>query len=257
MAEIRHIRRDEADDFLRILCDIFSLDPSRAAGIFYSEPYFDVQRKHALFVEGKMVSILTTTPMQFGWGRAIGIAGVGTRPEWRGQGLAEQLLRQVLVQADAEGEGAAMLFAHQETVYERVGFQAVDSVVRANLDLKGSPDPPEPLSFGQVEQAYSNWAGKDRARLVRDQRRWTYWRIIYRECLPIGTGYAAMEGNLCREYVPGISLTTWPCAGKTEWYGMASLTKTLELPVSGAKDELIVMTRNFPLHPQMFMTDQF
>ena len=76
MTEIRPIRLDETDAFLRILCTVFELDFFRAQGLFREEPLFDIDRKWALFERGEMVSILTTTPLIFGWGKANGIAGV-------------------------------------------------------------------------------------------------------------------------------------------------------------------------------------
>ena len=76
MTEIRPIRLDETDTFLQILCDVFGLDFFRAQGLFKEEPLFDLSRKWALFEGDEMVSILTTTPLIFGWGREIGRAHV-------------------------------------------------------------------------------------------------------------------------------------------------------------------------------------
>ena len=65
---------------------------------------FEVERKWAYFRAGRMESILTTVPLLFGWGRAIGIAGVATRHASRGQGFASELVRETLKCADTAGE---------------------------------------------------------------------------------------------------------------------------------------------------------
>ncbi|MFQ3677072.1 MAG: GNAT family N-acetyltransferase, partial [Fimbriimonadaceae bacterium] len=133
MTEIRPIRGDEAETFLRLLCDVFELDFNRAHGVFFNEPMFDLQSKWALFDRGRMVSILTTVPLSFGWGDAIGIAGVATAPPERGKGRAGALVRFVVQNAFDLGCRSAYLFARQTAVYERVGFEVIDRVVRAPL----------------------------------------------------------------------------------------------------------------------------
>ena len=78
---------------------------------FFTEPLFDLSRKWALFDKGRMVSILTTSPLIFGWGRAFGVAGVATRLECRGEGYASRLLNSVFEESQALGEPAGLLFA--------------------------------------------------------------------------------------------------------------------------------------------------
>ena len=123
MIELRTIRIEECNPFLELLCTVFELDFERARTIFYSEPYFDVNHKWALIEDGKIVTILTTTPLKFGWGDALGISGVATAPQGRNRGLAGSLLNFVLEQAKVRSFDVCFLFARQETLYERCGFQ--------------------------------------------------------------------------------------------------------------------------------------
>lgn len=247
----------ESGEFLALLCEVFGLDPNRAGSIFYTEPFFDLHRKWALFVDGKVTTILTTTPMDFGFGRVIGIAGVGTKQDRQCEGFGQQLLEFVLKASAEQGEKMAMLFAHKETLYHRVGFETVDHVVRAPLQLPSAGALPTALEFDQVQQLYASWAEADPGRLRRDDRRWRYWQMLYRECLPVGNGYMAVEANLCREYLPSSYRAELPAMANLDWYGLRSMSRLLEVPVGTEREELLVMTRNMPQLPQMFMTDQF
>ena len=139
MIEIRRIAIGEAEQFLELLCGVFHLDVSRARPVFYDAVLFELDRKWALFEDGIMTSILTTTGLTFGWGRCIGVAGVATSPVSQGKGHAQRLLEVVLEQAKIDGEAPAMLFAHQQTLYRRVGFTLNDEVVRGPIQSTKSP----------------------------------------------------------------------------------------------------------------------
>lgn len=254
--EIRPIRAHEAEAFWGILVECFHLDPGRR-WIFQNEPYFDLNRKWGAWQDGRLVTILTTVPLTFGWGRAIGIAGVATLPQFRGRGFAEQMLSTVLGQAEADGEGPALLFAHETTVYQRVGFAVMDTVIRGPL-VGSDLAPVRAFSGQQVREMYADWSAEHPDRLVRDPRRWQYWEWFTRICEAVGDGYLCLEPPLVREAL-GISpgLAAWPVPVGTEWLGLKSMTDRLGVPLLHSKQELILMARGFSQPPQMFMTDQF
>src|SRR5438477_1449685 len=133
MSDIRPIQSGEAEEFLRLLCSVFGLDYRRAFDVFFQEPLFDINRKWASFESGKIVCTLTTVPLIFGDGPAIGIAGVATEPENRGRNLATELLKESLRHSDSIGEGRALLFASCERLYERCGFKPLDQVISQPL----------------------------------------------------------------------------------------------------------------------------
>jgi GNAT superfamily N-acetyltransferase len=257
MIEIRPVFESEAPEFLRVLCDVFNLDQGRAGTIFYSEPFFDLSRKWALFQDRQMVAILTTTPLQFGFGSAIGIAGVGTLPDHRDKGYGQKLLEHVLEHSDRHGESRALLFAHRQTLYARVGFELVDHVIKG--PIKGATKMPysTPLPQAQVQEMYAEWANVHPMRIIRDSRRWDYWHFVYRESFAATGGYIASETNLIREAVISELPDSWPVIEGGEWYGLRSMTAQLGIPLQSEKEELLVMARNFPDIPQMFMSDQF
>lgn len=254
--EIRPIHADEAPQFLNLLCSVFELDYDRASGIFFSEPFFDLKRKWALFQDGQMTTILTTTPLEFGWGSAIGIAGVATAQECRGLGYGQELLEQVISHAETTGEQAAILFAHEETLYRRVGFQATDEVIRGKI-VRTVCEHGDELPKPEVQSIYQNWSNADPARLRRDERRWQYWSWVYRCCERIDNGYICNEPGIVREAILDREYDAWPVTHNAEYIGLKSMSKCMKIPLIQEDHHLIVMTRNFPVPPQMFMTDQF
>ena len=257
MIEIRTILPREAEEFLALLCLVFGLDQSRAREVFFTEPTYDLKRKWALFADGQMRTILTTSALTFGWGRAIGIAGVATHPAWHGLGNGRRLLETVLERSEAQGEPSALLFAHRESLYARCGFQTVDEVVRAPIETSLAPEAGTELPLEKVQAAYTEWAGRDLAWLRRDERRWSYWTWQMRRAEPFLDGYWCTEPSVCREAVPNCAAKKWPVPRGTAWFGLSSVAKDLGVPLGRAKSELLLMTRGVPTSPKLFMTDQF
>jgi len=257
MIEIRPIVQSEGERFLHVLCDVFELDYYRAEGIFFTEPLFDLSRKWALFENGEIVSILTTVPLEFGWGRAFGVAGVATLPNQRNRGLAAKLLNHVCEAGNQNGEGAALLFAKEPGVYARCAFETLDRTIRGTI--LGVPEERNPkiLSGDEVRVLYDHWASQDHNRLRRDERRWQYWRWNLRVCSAIPDGYLCLEGDTMREAITPAARADWPVGRHSEWLGLASMARNLGLPLEGVEPDLYFMGRNVPSLPQMFLTDQF
>jgi hypothetical protein len=256
MTEIRPIRADEAESFLRLLCEVFSLDFARARGIFFHEPLFDLHRKWALFHGGDIKSILTTVPLHFGWGTAIGIAGVGTRAGDRCCGYAGRLLDAVLQESRSAGENAAYLFARDPRLYAAHGFEVLDEAIYAPI-LGFSEETTEVLTFEQVRLLYDAWAAGSPERLRRTESRWDYWKWNLRSCHAFARGYVCLEGNLVREAVCWDASNSWPVGRDRTWFGLRSMASALSVPIGPAKPDLVLMGHSAPGIPQMFMTDQF
>lgn len=270
--EIRPIRAGEAESFLRLLCDVFGLDFGRAHRIFFTEPMFDLNRKWGVFEGEEIVSILTNVGLEFGWGKAIGIAGVATRVDRQNEGLASKLLEAVLAQAEKEGETGALLFAKDPTLYEKAGFQIMDQVIRGPIDAAPERasrvsrseirDPRSDetfpiLDFQQVQNRYDSWSLQNPNRLRRNDRRWGYWRWNLRVCTEFGDGYICTEAGLIRECVVSRPVHSWPLPAGSEWLGLESLANEIGIPLKTREHELHLMARNAPGIPQLFMTDQF
>jgi GNAT superfamily N-acetyltransferase len=258
LTEVRPIRPHEADDFLELLCRVFGLELERARSIFFTEPMFDLRRKWALFEGPAMLSILTTVPLEFGWGRGLGIAGVATREDRRREGLASLLLDRVLADGRGHGEVAAYLFANQPGVYALNGFEVVDRVVRGPIVRSPELSVPESLAFEEIQARYAEWALADPGRLRRDERRWRYWQWNLRVCTPLADGYVCTEGGTVREAVISEGVREpWVLPPGSEWVGLESMTDALGVPLVSRSSDLLLMAKGAPSRPQMFMTDQF
>jgi predicted N-acetyltransferase YhbS len=257
MREIRPIRETEAEAFLQLLCDVFKLDFNRAYDPFFQEPLFDLRRKWAIFDGPEIVSALQTVPLEFGWGRAVGIAGMATRESRRGEGLASRLLERVLRESERAGEGSALLFAQRTELYERCGFEPLDRVVRAPLPSVTGEYVDALADAARIREIYNAWAEASPDRLRRDATRWTYWNWHFRIAQPIGTGYAVIEPSLLREGLFHRSLGSLPLPHGTEFFGLTAIADQLGLTFASATVELVLMGYRVPGVPQMFMTDQF
>lgn len=257
MMEIRPICADESEGFLSLLCNVFDLDINRARGIFYNEPFFELDRKWALFEDGVPVSIMTTVPLEFGWGSAIGIAGVATRRDLQGQGRAIKLIEHVLDVNQSRGAKAAYLFARDPRVYRKVGFEILDEAIYAPLQGTREFVLPQTLSFEESRAVYEKWASAHPDRLRRDERRWDYWKWNLRVCTAHQDGYLCLEGGHVRECVPGGGDPPWPLPNRTEWFGLRTMAKEIGAPIRDPRPELMLMAWKSPSMPQFFMTDQF
>ncbi|MBS1716837.1 MAG: GNAT family N-acetyltransferase [Armatimonadetes bacterium] len=258
MREIRPIKMEEAEAFLSLLCNTFAIDFERAYAVFFNEPLFDVRRKWALFENGKILSILSTVPLEFGWGRGIGVAGVATAFERRGEGLASELLNEVMRVASEGNEGATYLFARELGLYERNGFRLLDTVIRVGIVPNNTMPTGDSLIPDKVAEIYDRWALGHPDRLQRPVERWAYWRWTMKLCMPFGSGYMCTEGGVVRECISSELLQSWPVPRATDWLGLTTMARQMGVPMSGRpRVELYLMGKDAPSVPQMFMTDQF
>ncbi|MFN8140554.1 MAG: GNAT family N-acetyltransferase [Fimbriimonadales bacterium] len=249
MIEIRPIKLSEADEFLALVCSVFELSYDRAKNVFRREPYFDIKRKWALFENGKIASCLTTVPLQFGQTSGVGIAGVATAAECRGRGYAEQLLKH-----STKDSPMSLLFATDSRLYEKLGYQPLDTVISGTLPNDPAANWPQ-LSERHVKHRYGAWAADDTRRLMRDSKRWEYWSFSMKTPLAYEDEYVVFEGNRIRE------MTKWcgpvPGDSPVEWVGLSEMTDCLELPLINRKPVMTLMGNGIDFVPQMFMTDQF
>jgi predicted N-acetyltransferase YhbS len=253
MMEIRPIRESEAVTFLQLVCDVFDLDFARARTVFFNEPFFDLNRKWALFEDGQMASVLTSVPLHFGWGDAVGIASVATKPTMRGRGYGTELLRTAIDSFRSRGEAGAYLFAQDPSMYVRMGFEPIDEMVRVPLPAKNYDSEPL-LSYEEVTETYNAWADGHPNRLIRDDTRWKAWRWGMRACTPAPHGYVCIEGSVVREAIFEGEIE-WPVGQMTDWIGLRSMCASVGLKPGERSAHLLALGTT--QRPQMFLTDQF
>jgi predicted acetyltransferase len=257
MIEIRPVANQESDTFLRLLCDSFSLDFERAKSVFYHEPYFELKRKWALFESGQIISILTTVPLEFGFGNAFGIAGVATDYKYRNLGYAQKLIRFVLEDGARCGEPTAYLFASNLQVYSKLGFEVLDTVIQAPIETEIATIPGTILSLEAIREKYEAWMIQAPNRLLRDDRRWKYWQWNLRICTQSGGGYICREGPSVREAIAPERLARWLSHEPSIWTGLESVAKELEVPTGKGEIQTQLMGYRSPTVPFLFLTDQF
>lgn len=258
MIDIRPIVAAEADAFLALLCSSFEIDFDRVRGVFFQEPMFDLNRKWALFENEALVSVLTTVPLEFGWGRAFGIAGVGTRTDLRGQGYGERLLRAVLDHGVRAGEPVAYLFAKDPRLYARAGFEVLDDVMSGPIHWSARESLPELLSTNEVRLRYDAYASRDANVLRRDDKRWRYWQWNLRMSYASGMdGYLCQEGTMVREAVSVANRSAWQTTEPCHWTGLRNVTEALQIPLAESSVLTHFMGWGASQPPKMFMTDQF
>jgi predicted acetyltransferase len=254
MSEIRTTYESECEEYLSVLCSAFDLDADRARSAFFSEPYFDLGRKWIYYSEGKIISILTVVPMNFGDGDGIGIAGVATLPEYRDKGIARDLLNYVFGHYEKRGLGRALLFARNASLYLKAGFTQLDEVYVQPLP-PGRSLKPRQLEQDEVRAMYDNWAAADDRRMRRDDARWKYWNWTFKTPLAMDEGYFCYESNRIRELLP--NFTRLPTSDLVDFYGTRALARDLGITIDNAPIDLLLMGRGFDYIPRMFMTDQF
>jgi GNAT superfamily N-acetyltransferase len=254
MTEIRTIRQDECEEYLSVLCTAFALDPGRARTAFFGEPYFSLERKWALVFDSRIASILTVVPVEFGDGHGIGIAGVATVEEKRGEGHASSLLQYVCEHYAGLGAGKSLLFARDASLYEGVGFSELDKVYVQPLPA-GRASHPQQLEKAEIRRVYQDWATQDVRRLRRDDARWSYWSWTFRTPVKLDGGYFCYENSRVREIVP--KYVRLPVAEPMDFYGTGAIAEAIGIELVNPSVDLLLMGRGFDYVPQMFMTDQF
>jgi GNAT superfamily N-acetyltransferase len=238
------------------LARVFELNPERARGIIEHEPFYDLRRKWALFDAGRMVSILTTVPLEFGWGRAIGLAGVATDLDVQGLGYAGRLIGRVLESARSEGEDVAFLFAENPRAYEKAGFTVIDGVIEGPVVLQPEPPIKELLTYDEVRLIYDRWAMGHPNRLRRSEARWRYWTWALRLCSRWGDGYTCVEDSGFKEWI-GESAAGFPIGAGTHIVALESMIRRYSVPLIRGTRTTNLMASGRSEPPELFMSDQF
>lgn len=191
----RGIRTSESDAFLVCMCSAYGMQLESVRSIFYSDPTFAVHNKRVLTdTRGTLFSCLTVIPakieLPIGCVPVVGIAGVATRPEYRGRGYASTLLSLTTeMAANTYGAPIALLYAEQPSLYLRNNWvpitrRTVQAVVRGRatpLVGQDNGDPhqclianlsDEPKRLKDVATYYRGRSKQKLGSFTRDQARW-------------------------------------------------------------------------------------
>ena len=197
--DIGAARGDEADGVLEVMCAAFELPFDVARPIFYADPYFDLDAKRVLRVNGRVVSCLTLSETLCRVGEAYvpitGIAGLATLPAFQKQGHAARLLNATVETLRERRTPLVGLYPFQSTYYERLGWETATQAsgcVVAPADLPASLEAAnvmgaEPQHIPPIAELYAQSLGLGCLSGARDTKRWQYLfdrahdRWVYRQ----------------------------------------------------------------------------
>lgn len=125
---VRNPKPEELTTVWEVLCGAFGEEPrERFRRQIWEDSTFAVEQIRIAEVDGKIVShVWVAERPVFYRGQAIlpmgGIGGVGTLPEYRGQGLATLLLDDAIAYMKRKGHAISMLFTGINPFYARLGW---------------------------------------------------------------------------------------------------------------------------------------
>ncbi len=255
--EIRPLIGEEVSLGLDLVCICFGLNRKRIQTLFDSDLMRETKTHWGLFEGRDLLSTITVTPLQFGWGEAAGISGVATHPDRQKQGLASCLLKETAAQESAAGRVGSILLANEARVYEKAGYSVTDRVIDGTIMTSEPVDQAADVSDEETEQLYAEWAEADPGRMRRDETRWRAWRWLGRRYERLSQGVACCEPGLVREAVLNETLDRWPLPAGTRWVGLKSIADQMGVPLQSTRDDLLLMSKDIPGPVQLFLTDQF
>ncbi|HVR33982.1 MAG TPA: GNAT family N-acetyltransferase [Acidimicrobiia bacterium] len=161
MTEIRPLREDELEDFLRAMSGPFGFDlpdeeADRTALLTRFKKIFEPDRARCAFEDGRMVGTLGvfsfTMTVPGGSIPTAGTTQVTTQVTHRRQGILTAMMRAHLSEAVSHGDAAAALWASDSAIYGRFGFGmaswSTEVVIdRRHVDLHRLAATPAPVEI--------------------------------------------------------------------------------------------------------------
>ena len=129
--EIRAVRQDELDEMIDLLCRVFRPDGHTRYGQYIrGDSSYRLDQTRVVVVAGRIVSTLRVWDRQIRIGSIVvhmgGIGGVGTHPQFRGQGYASALMRDTTEYLKASGYQIGVLFTEIPCqYYRRLGWSSL------------------------------------------------------------------------------------------------------------------------------------
>jgi predicted acetyltransferase len=186
MPDIRPIRAEELEEYLRLDAYAFGYEPDEAARSRYQR-YLRLEETLATFVEGRMAAHLVA----YGWPMAINggtvpcgaIADVAVWPEDRRGGLAGGLLRACLASMRERGLPLSMLHPSFYALYDRLGwataaesrtytFRPSDLRFRSPVATGGRLERLAPDAWQELTPIYEQWLAGGNGSFMRGPAQW-------------------------------------------------------------------------------------
>jgi predicted acetyltransferase len=210
--EIGTARPDELDAMLGLMCESFGLPFAAAREVFYSDPYFEIENKRVLRVNGRLISCLTLVDtvcwLGAGQARLAGIAGVATVPEWRRRGYAGLLLSETVRELARRGYALSALFPYAYGYYRKFGWELAGFAHRYLTAPANLPSYPEAQrvrlahadDIPALERLYNAAARGKTFHCLRDAKRWRYLFEHVRQRVVYSPDKVQVEGYLLYDF---------------------------------------------------------
>lgn len=151
---------------------------------YFQDPLWKPDYTRVAVIEGRLVAAMQVVrrPVRLTSGKTLwmaGIANVATLPDYRGRGLASQLLRDLHAVMDAEDFAFGLLFTGIHEFYARQGWETLPlplyRATPAPADLGGWRfRVAEPSDLERVQGWYETFYADHPLSVARDD---TYWRV--------------------------------------------------------------------------------
>jgi len=181
--EIRPIKKSEFDELKRVNRQAFVLTEERVNRWFTKD--FDLSRTRALFVDGRMQSLLEIIPFQAWFNdKKIpmgGISGVASPPESRRKGYVRKLMEYSLKDMKEKGFPISTLYPFSFDFYRKFGWEHASDWRVYSFDPRDLAEMPVPkgemLQFGEkelesVDQAYNEFSKTKTCSILREKKHW-------------------------------------------------------------------------------------
>jgi predicted acetyltransferase len=133
--QIRTLRESELELAWELDADSFHVPAEKKE---HSLRFSDPDRVLGAFDGARLVGMVRMQPLgQFFGGRSVpmgGLSAVAVAPDWRGRGLARQLLRDALAAMHARGESLSTLYPAATGLYRSLGWELAGSHAFRRID---------------------------------------------------------------------------------------------------------------------------
>jgi predicted acetyltransferase len=181
--KIRPIKKSEFDELKRISKQAFVLNEERIDRWFTKD--FDLSRTRALFVDGRMQSVLEIIPFQVWFNDKKmpmgGISGVASPPESRRKGYVRKLMEYSLKDMKERGFPISTLYPFSFDFYRKFGWEHASDWRVYSFDPKDLGEIPVPkgemLRFSEkelksVNHAYNEFSKTKTCSILREKKHW-------------------------------------------------------------------------------------
>jgi predicted N-acetyltransferase YhbS len=135
--------KEELEEALQLQGRVFGLSADYFRTLAAKDPLFDRENVFVAKVDGKVVSHVQVFPKLVRLAGAQvwmgGIGGVATDPDYRGKGLASELLKMAIGSMKRRGMETSVLFTGIQDFYRRLGWEVASGINRYTLSVDKAP----------------------------------------------------------------------------------------------------------------------